>query len=211
MIASVLILVIFLVGFVLWLNRPKPPFQHVPFYTQNFEGFPSELVVERSEGEFDNDTMALASYVSDDEAFLGIKIWSLNYDIDPTHGDQWLFFHNLEVLAFTKKDDLELRELTLQSDVSVEGDSANIWFVQPYNLNLVHNDRNGDSLLVFHGVGYSNKTGFKTTSGSFEINRPSKSPLRELTFTLTLSYARGPFGLYGTSKVSTSLKVTIKQ
>lgn len=211
MIAAVLILVIFLVGFVLWLNLPKPPFQRVPFSTENFMGFPSELVIERSEGEFDNYTMALASYVSNDEAFLGIKIWSLDYNIDPTNDDQRFDFENLEVLAFTKKGDLELRELVLQANVSAKGDTVwGIPYENLYNLEFVHRDQNGDIILVFHGVGYSNKTGFKT-DGKYEINRPSSSSLHELTLTVTLSYARGPFGLYGTNKVSTSLKVAIKE
>jgi hypothetical protein len=166
------------------------------------------LVIERAEGEFDNNTMALASYVSNDEVFLGIKMWNLNYDIDPMNNEDCVSFRNLEVLAFTKKGDLELSELISQGNCS-EG-AVIISFVQCYNLNLVYDGHEGNETLIFNGVGYSNSTGFKA-DGSYTIYHPFSSPLHELTLNLTLSYTRGPFGLYGTNKVSTCLKITIKQ
>jgi len=205
--------VIFLVGFYLWLNRPKPPYQHVPFSTEDFMGYPSELVIESSEGEFDNYTLALASYESTSEAFVGLKIWSLDFHIDSINDDQWFEFHNIEVLAFTKEDDLELRELTFLANVSAN-EHAQIWPAEVadmrYNLELVDRDHNGDHVQVFRGVGYSNRTGFRT-SGMYEIYKPSSSSLHELILTVTLSYARGPFGLYGTDNISISLKVTVRQ
>jgi hypothetical protein len=180
----------------------------VPFSTENFAGFPSELVVERAEGEFHNDTMALASYVSDDEAFLGIKIWHVDYiisSVGSNYSEDYIYFHNLEVLVFTKKGDLELHELILQENCS-EHTAVGIRFVKCYNLNLY--DRN--NTLVFNGVGYSNSTGFKA-EGSYVIYHPPSSLLREATLVITLSYTRGPFGLYGTTKVSTSLIITVKE
>lgn len=209
-VAAALLSVVFLVSFVVWLNLPKPPYEHVPFSTENFVDFPSELVIERAKGEFDNYTLALASYISNDEVFLGIKIWNLDYSIDPINDDERFDFHNVEVLAFTRKDDLELRELTLQANVSAKGDYVMMWSPHVYNLELVHFDQNGNSTMFFHGVGYSNRTGFKT-DGWYEIIQPSTSLLHELTLTTTLSYARGPFGLYGTNKVLISLEVKIKE
>lgn len=175
-----------------------------------FVGLPPELEIKQSQGEFDNYTMALASYISDEEIFLGLKIWSLDFNIHPINEDQRFDFHNLEVLAFTKKGDLELRELTLQSEVSRKGDGVLVMLDQTYNLKLARHEQNGDNILVFYGVGYSNRTGFKA-DGIYQIGQPSSSPLHELNLTLTLSYARGPFGWYGTTKVSTSLKITVRE
>jgi hypothetical protein len=184
----------------------------------DFVGYPSELVIESSEGEFDNYTLALASHESTNEAFVGIKMWSLDFWIDLTDDDQYFEFHNLEVLAFTKEDGLELRELILEGNVSAKFDSVFIHSTfskedmrkEEYNLKSVQVDQNGDFNEVFHGVGYSNRTAFRK-DGSYEIGRPASSPLHEITLSITLSYASGPFGLYGTNEISTFLKITVKQ
>ncbi|MDH5483260.1 MAG: hypothetical protein OEY22_10370 [Candidatus Bathyarchaeota archaeon] len=181
-------------------------------------GFPSELVIEKTgqawaneTGEvWDNATLALASYTSTDDAFLGIKIWHLDYNIDPD-GEEWLDLENVEVLVFTKRGDLELRELVLQANGSVKGNNLQIWVSSAniYNLKLVRQDLNGNSVLVFSGVGYSNRTGF-TGDGRYTMYDRFKSSIYELNVTITLSYARGPFGFYGTTEVSTSLKITVR-
>jgi hypothetical protein len=206
--AVIFSLFIFLGAVIAWSYLPKTPYQHVPLYTENFAGFPSELVIDSAKGEFDNYTLALASYESNDEAFLGIKIWNLDFLIDPDD-EQDLGFENLEILAFTKKDGLVLRELSLYADVSTTRDGVIFGYPQTYNLKLVHRDQNGDSVRVFHGVGYSNRTGLRIEGSLYMINGASESSPRELNLTAILSYVWGPFGLYGTNTISSSLRLII--
>ncbi len=189
---------------------PKPPFQHVPFSIEDFDGYASGMIIDRSKGEWDEPDIYIASCLSNDEVFLGLRIYVIGYDIHNFSLDETVRMKT-EAFAFLKKGNFELSELKLLANYNPNSHEEvyPLSNVRKYNLNIAYHDHSPFAqkpLIILSGVGH-NETGFEADDPLYRLRDINVD--HELFLILTLSYSSGLF-IKKHETVSTSIYIAVK-
>jgi hypothetical protein len=229
-----LVLIGLLVGLVVvwFVTSQPPPYQKVPFSYLDFEDYPSELVVNRSEGHFIDFHVAIASgnrykdvYIG--SVFVGLKLTGFAYIPSVKIGNdtfpEEVVVERLDALATSGIKGFRIEELNLSCEFN-ESLGEKVWSffsdtpeynlgLVAYNLELVNATRGyalpSEPFVAWKGIGYctgGSFSGFFTNRASMNLNSYENSTTHDFVLTLKLAYSYNPSTRY---ELSTSLHIII--
>lgn len=225
LVASALLSSLLVGSLVAWfvMSSQPPPYQRVPVFQSDFEGYPSKFVANRSQGKLWAEHIAIASVNQTDEnyhrerVFLGLKLTGFHYNPPTKVGNlslESIVFSRLDILVTLgseKTPKIEELNLSCAFDESLGEEVMGVIY-EPfvYNLRLVKATRGWASpsipFITWRGV---DNYPIASVIEDYPIDFVSynASINHEFMLTLTLVYS---FDSSTKRQISTSVRIVIK-